>query len=123
MHTDFPAAVSTSAAVAPPGPEPTTTTSNSGTGDLGVAPATRLHVALVRDRPPPADRTVPAILGRPVRGLARVLEHELLQLRLRVQVEIVTEGGDAVPVDLLPAAYRTVPLALGQATRTLDARA
>src|SRR4051812_35848072 len=109
MHTERPASVSTSAAVAPPGPGPITTTANSGTGDLRVGPPARLHVARVSDHAPPGELPVAAVLRRAVRRFARVLEQELLQLRLPIEievgdVEVVTQRGDALAVDLLPPA-------------------
>src|SRR5439155_5748297 len=123
MHTDFPASVRTSAAVAPPGPDPITTTSNSGTGHLGVAPAPRLHVAGVADGAPARELAVAAVLRRAVARFARVLEQQLPQHGLRVEVEVVVQRGDAIAVDLLPPAHRAVPLALGDPLRALDAGA
>src|ERR1700710_527034 len=88
-HTERPASVSTSAAVAPPGPDPMTTTSNSGTRDLRVRPSAGLHVARVSDHAPPRELVVAAVLGCAVRRLARVLEEQVLQFRVRVKIEVV----------------------------------
>src|SRR5438128_2605141 len=111
MHTDLPASANTWAAVAPPGPDPTTTTSKSGTRHLFVAPAARLHVALVADRAPAREVTVAAVLGWPVTRLARVLEQQILQLGDGVERGVLpvsgeveearAERGDSFPVDLL----------------------
>src|SRR3954453_8072268 len=123
MHTDRPASVSTSAAVAPPGPEPITTTSNSGTGDLRVAPTARLHVAGVSDHAPAGEIAVASVLRRAVRRFARVLEQEVLQLGLPIESKVVAERSDALAVHLLPPAHRPVPFTFRLPERTLDARA
>src|SRR6185437_8519463 len=75
--TDQPAAVSTSAAVAPAGPLPMTTASHSWAGSvtaahLFVGPAARLHVAGEVDRDPPGGAGVAAVLGCAVRAFAGV---------------------------------------------------
>src|SRR5262245_28364516 len=126
MQTDLPAAVSASAAVAPPGPEPTTTTSKSGTRHLRVAPTARLHVTRVADRAPPAEVAITAVLRWSVARLTCVLEHELPQFSRGAQTlppfvvtdlqEVVAQHGDTFAIDLLPAAHRAVPLARGIAT-------
>src|SRR6516165_8424243 len=117
MHTAFPAAASTWAAVAPPGPEPTTTTSKSksGTRHLFIGPPAGLDVAGVPDRAPRREVTVAAVFGRPVTRLTRVFEQQVGELGQRrerrfllgrVEVEEArVQRSDAVAVDLLPAAH------------------
>src|SRR4029077_18945397 len=109
-HTDFPAALSTSAAVAPPGSEPTMTTSKSGIGNLFIGVAARLHVAGKSDRDQTGELTVAAVLGRPVARFARMLEQQLLQLPNRAErrvlivtrqvEEVAAEHLDSLAVDL-----------------------
>src|SRR6266536_431644 len=134
--TDQPAAVSTSAAVAPPGPLPTTTASQSRsvtTADLLVRVAAWLHVTREPDRLPAGEAAVAAVLGRAVRALTRVPVQQLLELGSGVEPLVLllcgecgeagAERGDAVAVLLLPALHRAVELALGQSLRAFDARA
>src|SRR6266508_3481794 len=95
MITDQPAAVSTSAAVAPAGPDPTMTASQSESGtprDLFVRVTAGLHVTRELDRLPPGEVAVPPVLGRAVRALARVLVEELFELRLRVESRVLLLG-------------------------------
>src|SRR5215210_5011322 len=133
--TDHPAAVSTSAAVAPPGPLPTITASQSRSvtpGHFLVGVTARLHVTREPDRPPAGEVAVAAVLGCAVRALARVLVQQLLERRRGIEPgvlllgrqlgEVRAEGGDAVAVLLLPARHRPVELALGDSLRALDAR-
>src|SRR5262249_35726606 len=132
--TDQPAAVRTSAAVAPPGPLPMTTASQSRSvtaGDLFIGVPARLHVAPEADPVPPPLVTVAAVLGCPVRAFARVPVQQLLELGHGVEArvllvrrepdEVGSERGDAVPVLPLPAVHRSVELALGDAQRAFDA--
>src|SRR5271154_1435973 len=118
MTTDQPALVSTSAAVAPAGPVPTITASQSrGSGtpaDLVVGVAARLHVAFPANRTPAREIAVAAVLGRAVRAFARVAVEQIVQLRLFVQAaillvavdraEVGAQRGDAVTINVLPAA-------------------
>src|SRR3954453_22305823 len=127
MITAQPAPVSTSAAVAPAGPVPMMTASQSRvesvtTADLVVGVAARLGVARELARVPACERAVAAVLGRAVRAFARMFVQDATQLALRVEPavlfatveigEVVAERADALAIDLLPAAHRTVELAL-----------
>src|SRR3981189_79520 len=93
--TDHPAAVSTSAAVAPPGPLPTMTASQSyslTTADFLVGVAPGLHVAREPDRSPARAVAVAAVLGRAVRALARMRVQQLLELGGVVETGVLFLG-------------------------------
>src|SRR4051794_12039884 len=134
MTTDQPAPVSTSAAVAPAGPVPTMTASRLGTpAHFVVGVAAGLRVAGKLDHAPPVERAVAAVLGWPVCALAGVDVQDASQFGLRAQssvlfgrvhiAEVVAERGDAVAVNLLPAAHAPVELTFGPPARPFDARA
>src|SRR5262249_35671558 len=116
------------------GPLPMTTASQSRSvtaGDLFIGVPARLHVAREADRVPPRLVTVAAVLGCPVRAFARVPVQQLLELGHGVEARVLLvrrepaeagpEAGAAAPVPPLPAAHRSVDLALGEAQRAFDA--
>src|SRR6188472_4292821 len=95
MITDQPAPVSTSAAVAPAGPVPTITASQSGTpAHLVVGVAARLTVTGELDGAPPCEVAIAAVLGRPVRALARVRVEQGAQLALCAQPAVLLVAVD-----------------------------
>src|SRR3954471_18827888 len=128
MSTDQPAAVSTSAAVAPAGPVPMTSASHSRSalltaGDLLVGVAARLHVAGEPDRGPAAQLAVAQVLGRGIRALDDVLVEQTTEVLEAVEAgvlllgperrEICAERGDSGAVPVLPPDDRTQPFTLG----------
>src|SRR3954454_6435820 len=129
MITAPPAAVSTSATVAPAGPVPTITASQSRSATvrhLLVGPPAGLDVTGETDGGPSLAAPVAAVDRVPVQRLAGVLEHLVaerlvarvepaLLLGRRHRGEVVAERGEARPVQLLQAGHRTVELAFGDA--------
>src|SRR4051794_14137445 len=133
MMTDHPAAVSTSAAVAPAGPVPTITASHSGTGDLLVGVPPRLDVAGEADGTPHRAAGVAPVLRCAVEALARVLVEQVAEGRVGREAavlllavgggEVVAERGEPAAVALLQPDDRAVELAGRDPLRALDARA
>src|SRR6478752_7695655 len=127
MITDHPAAVSTSATVAPPGPVPTITASQSRSVTvchLVVGPAAWLGVAGEADGCPSLAVPVAAVDRVAVDRLAGVLEHLVPERRVALVEsslllvgwgghEVVAQRSETVAIHGLQSDHRTVELALG----------
>ena len=135
MSTDHPAAVRTSAAVAPPGPEPMIDGVVAVTGrrtSSSVQPRGWTSPGKL-DRRPRHPVPVAAVLGRPVHPLAAVLVEQARRTRRARRPrrrsswasavdsqKSSPRAADAHPVPLLPADHRAVELPLGMPVGALD---